>query len=156
MFNADITWTPVAEKRATAPPKQQALSSNRDSSSVSSASTSWSSKIKQWSKVRNGKSSSQQELDGSSIGNLQAVQSGLIPTSLPIPGPRVDFRETKARAVTCNPAGLDELYELPGIGMRLGSDVGSPLRASSPRPRSYSNLSGSTEVWKANILATPC
>jgi hypothetical protein len=129
---------------------------NCDSSSVSSASTSWSSKIKHWSRARNGKSPPQHELDGRTIGDLQAAQSGLIPTSLPTSGPRADFKETKAGAVTCDPAGLDELHELPGIGMRLESDVGSPLRASSPRPRSYSNLSGSTEVWKANILAIPC
>jgi hypothetical protein len=155
MFNADITWTPVVEKRAPAPPKQQAFSSNYDNASVSSTSTSWSSKIRQWSRARNGKSSSQQEPDESSISELQATESGMIPTSLPTSGPRADFKDRKAGAVAHDPSGLDELHELPGMGMRQEIGIPASPRFSCPTPRSSLGLSRSKEVRKANTLAIP-
>ena len=156
MFNADITWTPVVEKRGPVPPKQQSFKSNADNASVSSASTSWSSKIKNWSRARNGKPSSHQEPDESSISELQATESCLIPTSPSNSEPRADFKDWKAGAVTQDPSGLDELHELPGMGMRQEIGIGASPRASYPTPRSHSSLSGSTEVWKANLLIIPC
>jgi len=156
MFNADITWTPVVEKRASAPAKQQAFSFNYDNASVSSTSTSWSSKIKQWSRSRNGKSSSQQEPDESSISELQATPSGLIPTSLPTSLPPADFKDRKAGAVAHDPSGSDELHELPGMGVRQEIGIGASPRFSCATSRSYSSLSGSMEVWKANTVALPC